>query len=145
MTQLARGITPAKFLFPGGPLFGKKDKSLPTLLAELKQLTVDYAKQETLDPLKGLARYIGAGIAGSLLLGIGFLLWALAMLRALQHETGSTFTGHLSWAPYFITLLACAVVALLAISAIGKEKRKADKHKAEREARQRNAEMGNAK
>ena len=77
------------------------------------QLVVAYAKQETLGPLKDLGRFVAFGIAGSLALALGSVLLLLAALRALQSETGSTFTGHLSWIPYVITAaLATAVMAL---------------------------------
>lgn len=100
-------------------------KSLPTLASELWQLVRGYIKQETVDPLKGLARFVGYGIVGSTLLSLGLFLWVLALLRALQTETGSRFTGNLSWLPYVITLVLCAVVAGLAARAIGSHKRKA--------------------
>lgn len=101
------------------------DKSLPALASELWQLVVTYAKQETLDPLKGLLRFLGYGIVGSMLLSVGLSIWLLAMLRALQTETGTRFTGNLSWLPYVITLLIGGVVAGLAVRAIGANKRKA--------------------
>ena len=101
------------------------DKSLPTLASELWQLVLSYLKQETVDPLKGLLRFVGFGIAGSMLLSLGLLMWAIAGLRALQTETGSHLTGHLSWLPYLITLFGCALVALLAVRAIGRHKRRA--------------------
>jgi hypothetical protein len=79
------------------------------------QLVVDYAKQETLGPLKGLARFVAFGVVGSVALTAGTVLLLLAALRALQTETGSSFTGKLSWLPYVIT--AAAAVAVMALSA----------------------------
>ena len=38
------------------------------------QLTVDYLKQETIQPLKGLGRFLYMGIAGSFFLAGGILL-----------------------------------------------------------------------
>jgi hypothetical protein len=90
------------------------DKSMPTLAGELYDLVRAYAKQETLEPIKGLGRYAAFGVIGSILLGIGVVLLGVGLLRALQTETGDTFDGGWSWAPYVLTLLACAVVALLA-------------------------------
>jgi hypothetical protein len=77
-------------------------------------LVVAYAKQETLGPLKGLSRFVAFGLAGSVALSIGGFLLLLALLRALQTETGSTFGGNLSWLPYLIT--AAAAIAVLALS-----------------------------
>jgi len=70
------------------------------------QLVVDYVKQETLQPLKGLGRFIVFGVAGSVALGIGLVILAVGFLRVLQGETGSTFTGNWSWAPYLICTVA---------------------------------------
>ena len=52
-----------------------------------------------------MGRYIGFGILGSLLLGFGVLFLGLSMLRALQTETGDTFAGDWSWAPYLLTFV----------------------------------------
>jgi predicted cobalt transporter CbtA len=76
------------------------------------QLTVDYVKQETIEPLKGLGRFLYMGIAGSFCLAFGFLLLLLGVLRLLQSETGTTLTGHWSWVPY-------AAVFLLGLAVIG--------------------------
>ena len=97
------------------------DKSIPTLASELLDLVRAYAKQETIEPLKGIGRWLAFGIAGSLLLGTGLLLLAVGGLRALQTETGDTFDGNWSWAPYLIVLAACAVVIALVASRIGKK------------------------
>ena len=76
------------------------------------QLTVDYLKQETVEPLKGLGRFLYMGIAGSFCLAGGILLILIGILRLLQTETGSALTGDWSWVPY-------AVVVLLGIGVIG--------------------------
>ncbi|MGQ0520310.1 MAG: hypothetical protein ACT4PX_04045 [Actinomycetota bacterium] len=101
------------------------DKSLPTMAAELWKLVLSYLKQETVVPIKGLGRFLALGIAGSAVLSLGLVLLALALLRALQTETDTTFAGDRSWAPYGITLVACGVVAALAARAIGSHKRRA--------------------
>jgi hypothetical protein len=88
------------------------------------QLVVDYAKQETVEPLKGLQRWIGAGAGGSLLIATGVSLVLLAALRALQTETGTTFTGNWSWVPYLIVLAGAAAVAGLSFWAIKAKKGK---------------------
>jgi hypothetical protein len=76
------------------------------------QLTVDYLKQETIDPLKGLGRFLSMGIAGSFFLAGGILLILIGVLRLLQTETGTALTGDWSWVPY-------AVVVILGIAVIG--------------------------
>jgi Putative Actinobacterial Holin-X, holin superfamily III len=86
---------------------------------EAVQLVIDYIKQETLTPLKGLGRYILFGVAGSVALAIGLVILAVAFLRFLQGETGTTFSGNWSWVPYLIctvVVVAVAAVAVLAVS-----------------------------
>ena len=78
---------------------------MPEVATELWALTKDYARQETVDPLKGVGRYLGYGVAGALLGGVGVILLMLAGLRALQTETGDAFDGNLSWLPYLIVLV----------------------------------------
>lgn len=80
---------------------------------DVVQLILDYAKQETLGPLKGLVRFLIAGVAGAIALSTGALLLLLGLLRALQTETGSTFRGDWSWAPYLVTAAAATVVMAL--------------------------------
>jgi hypothetical protein len=82
---------------------------LPQLITELRDLVVAYLKQQTLVPLQQLGRYIGFGLAGSLLLGFGVLFLAMSGLRALQEESGDTFTGDWSWVPYIIVIFALMV------------------------------------
>jgi hypothetical protein len=97
-------------------------KSIPEVVNELWELTRTYAKQETIDPLKGLGRFLGFGIPGAIALGAGCILLLLAGLRALQTETGSTFTGNWSWAPYLIVVAGGAVLVTLALLRISKRK-----------------------
>jgi hypothetical protein len=65
------------------------------------KLTVDYLKQEALEPLKGLGRFLALGLAGSLAIAVGILLLLVGILRLLQTETGTALTGDWSWVPYF--------------------------------------------
>lgn len=81
---------------------------------ELVELVVDYAKQETLGPLRGLARFVAFGLAGSVFLAIGLSVMLLGGLRALQTETGTTFSGNLTWLPYLVTAAAAVLVAATA-------------------------------
>ena len=97
-------------------------KSIPEIGTELWELTTAYAKQETIDPLKGLGRFLGFGISGAILLGFGTGLLLLGGLRALQTETGSTFTGNLSWIPYLIAVAVGGALIGLALLRISRRK-----------------------
>jgi hypothetical protein len=92
-------------------------KSTTETLSDLKDLLVDYAKQETITPLKGLGRYLGLGIPGAVLVSLGLVFLALSGLRAMQTET-TVFDGRWSWAPYLIVLVGLAVAIALAVAAI---------------------------
>lgn len=98
-----------------------EEKSVPTVLAELKDLTVTYAKQETVEPIKGLGRYVGFGIGGSVLLGFGLCLLGLAVLRGLQQETGDAFRGNLSFVPYLVATVVLGALAVLSVLQIKKD------------------------
>lgn len=80
-------------------------------IAELKELVVAYAKQETIEPLKGVGRYLRNGTLGALLMGFGIMFLAIGALRALQTETDEHFTGNWSIAPYVIVIVALAIIA----------------------------------
>jgi uncharacterized membrane protein YidH (DUF202 family) len=93
--------------------------SVPVLTRELVDLVVDYAKQETVDPLKRLGKTVVFGVLGALLIGVGVTFLALSGLRALQTETDA-FDGNLSWAPYLIVTVALAVGAVLSWVIVGR-------------------------
>ena len=95
---------------------------IPGHAQDLWQLVVAYVKQETVEPVKGLGRYVAFGLAGSALLGLGLVVLFLGLLRLLQEETGDTFDGHLKFLPYLITLVAAGAVAGGAAKAIGRKK-----------------------
>ncbi len=93
-------------------------------IRELKELVIAYAKQETVDPLKGLGRYVAFGVAGALLLGTGIMFLAIGALRALQGDhRGPHFTGNWSWAPYGIVVVGALAIAGLSWT-VGTKKRK---------------------
>ncbi|MEM9203171.1 MAG: hypothetical protein AAGC53_16050 [Actinomycetota bacterium] len=74
-----------------------------------------YARQETLDPLKGAGQWIGFGLAGSVLMIIGGISLTLALLRFIQEEGPSWTTGQLTWLPYLMTLLAVTIFMIVPV------------------------------
>ena len=84
------------------------------------QLVLEYMKQETLGPLKGLGRFLVFGIAGSIALCAGLATLLIALLRGLQETTGTTFAGNWNWAPYLIVAFTALIVLGLAAWRIGK-------------------------
>ncbi|MDP9074689.1 MAG: hypothetical protein M3N98_11035 [Actinomycetota bacterium] len=102
------------------PAKSDDDASIPTLLKELRDLVIRYAKQQTLDPLRQLGRFVALGLAGGIFISIGVVLLAVGTLRAFQTETGDRLQDNLSWLPYVVALLFCVIVALLMIRKISK-------------------------
>ena len=104
---------------------GPEDVS--TLVRDIGTMLVEYVKQETLEPIKGLARFVAVGLAAMVVTGIGIVLLLLGGLRLLQDEAGSTFDGHWKFAPYLFALIVCAVVAAGAMRATSGPSRKGGK------------------
>ncbi len=98
---------------PSPPSADKRPPPLPQLVTELRDLVLRYFREQTLVPLQQLGRYVGFGILGSLMLGFGVVFLGLSGLRALQDETGDTFTGDWSWVPYLIMFVALLIGAAL--------------------------------
>lgn len=98
----------------------KDDKGVGEVVNDLWQLVRDYAKQETIDPLKSIGRFLAWGVAGSIMLSLGLIFGTLAVLRGLQTETGPHLTGSWSWVPYFVALVVDAIAIGLAVRSIKK-------------------------
>lgn len=93
----------------------RSDKKAPAAhVAELKSLVVGYAKQETVDPLKTLGRYLGFGLLGAVLIAIGCYFLLLSLLRGLQSWDSLGGRGALSLVPYGATILAAGLMIGLA-------------------------------
>ena len=108
------------------------------------QLTVDYLKQEVVEPLRGLGRFLYMGIAGSFFLAFGLLLILLGVLRLLQTETGTALNGDWSWVPYaVVVVLGVGVIAVAALRIqSGPGQRKLPEVIARRESREIEAQEG---
>ena len=91
-----------------------------TSIEGLVYLVRDYAKQETVGPLKGAGRWLGYGVAGALLLGLGLALILLGLLRLVQTEWDRASSGSLSWLAYLVILIVCVGLMVLALSRINK-------------------------
>ena len=98
------------------------DKSIPTQIGELWRLVLAYFRQETVEPVRNLGRFVLFGVAGSLVLAFGLVLLVLAGLRVLQNETGGHLQGNLSWIPYVIMLVVCLALAGAAMAGWSKSR-----------------------
>ncbi len=99
------------------------DPSTGEVVSDLWQLVRDYAKQETIDPLKVIGRFLLWGVIGAVLLSLGLLFGSLALLRGLQGETGTRLTGSLNVVPYAVTFVVMGVVTALSLRAVTKPNR----------------------
>ncbi len=91
---------------------------------EIQQMLVSYAKQETLEPLKHLGRYLGFGLAGSIFVFFGTFFVALGTLRFSQSV--DTFAGGGWWStiPYLITIGVLVLFLLLIFFRLSRAKKK---------------------
>lgn len=88
---------------------------------EVFDVVVAYAKQETIGPLRGAGRWLGFGVTGAVLLGVGSLLVLLGLLRLLQTEWDRSATGSLSWLSYLIVLVVASLVLVVVLTRINRE------------------------
>lgn len=87
-------------------------------LVETARLAWRYVLQETIGPLKGLAKRAGLALAGAFVLAVGLVVVMIGVLRVIQGETGSTFSGSLTFLPYLLAALGALIVLGIA-AAIG--------------------------
>ncbi len=84
---------------------------------ELKTMVSEYAKQQTVDPLKNLGQWAAFGVAGGVLLSIGSFLTALGVLRLLQKMSFLTNDEGIDTAwtflPYMIVFALLLTVAVM--------------------------------
>ncbi|HKN37869.1 MAG TPA: phage holin family protein [Acidimicrobiia bacterium] len=90
---------------------------------ELVDLVIAYAKQETLEPLKGLGKNAALGLGGAVLLGLGGVFCSLGALRAMQSETDFFERHNLSYLPYFLAILILAVLSVIGWVGLGPGKK----------------------
>jgi hypothetical protein len=96
-------------------------------VGDVVDLVKEYARQETLGPLKGAGRWLALGAVGAVLLGLGLVLVLIGVLRLLQTEVAA-FDGAWSWVPYVIVAAVGVILAVLTLSRVrrstlGKEPR----------------------
>ncbi len=92
------------------------DKSLPELGRELIDLTVTYAKQETIEPLKAVGPRVLWGVAGSGVASVGLVFLLVGVLRLLQVE--AALRGLWSFVPYLVAVAVAGAVAVLALKQV---------------------------
>ena len=87
-------------------------------VTDLVESVKTYARQETIEPLKGAARWVAVGTVAALSLGLAIVFLAMAVLRLSQDLGGNALDGSWSFVHYFITLIVLVLVVSLAFSRI---------------------------
>ncbi len=93
-------------------------------IQELRTLVVDYARQETIGPLRSLKRYLSFGLGGTIAIFFGVFFLGLGTLRLAQ--TFDVFSGG-SWGslgPYAITIVVLALILGLIGSTLNRATKK---------------------
>lgn len=85
---------------------------------DLQKMLVTYAKQETVDPLKTLGKYLGFGIGGAICMFLSIFFISLGALRFLQGIEKFGGGGAGSLVPYlgsFATLIVMMAIVLISL------------------------------
>ncbi|HVW35542.1 MAG TPA: hypothetical protein VHL53_23625 [Acidimicrobiia bacterium] len=90
---------------------------------ELVDLVIAYAKQETIEPLKGLGKNAAWGLGGAVCLGIGGVFCSMGALRAMQSETDFFERHNLSYLPYLLTVILLGVLMVIGWAGLGPGKK----------------------
>jgi hypothetical protein len=84
---------------------------------ELIALLRRYLIQETIAPLKAIAKGVAIALGGALLFAIGGVIVLVGALRVFQDETGSVFRHTWAFAPYLFTaFVGAAMIGLAALA-----------------------------
>ena len=93
-----------------------------TSVGNVVQLVKDYARQETVGPIRGAGRWLLWGAIGALLMGFASAFLVLGVLRLFQTEFHRSFRGQwTSIIPYLFAMVVALAVIGLAVSRIGKK------------------------
>jgi len=86
------------------------------------QLVKDYARQETVGPIRNAGRWAAFGGAGAVLFGVATILLMLAVVRLLQTETDAFDGKWMSLIPYVVAVLIAVVIVVIAVTRITSRK-----------------------
>lgn len=93
----------------------------PSPHEDILDLVVSYAKQETIEPLRGAMRWILWGLASMAFICTGLVLLVLGVVRLTQDLLGESFQHSWSFVSYFVGVLACGAVVAFALTSIKKD------------------------
>ncbi len=93
----------------------------PSSNDDVFDLVVSYAKQETIEPLRGALRWILWGLASMAFICTGRVFIVLGVVRVTQDVLGDSFQHSWSFVSYFVGVLACGIVVAFALMSIKKD------------------------
>jgi hypothetical protein len=99
------------------PLF-RRSASTTDQVSDVVESVKAYARQETIEPLKGAGRWLAMGTLAALSLGLSMVLGALGVLRLSQDLGGTTLDGSWSFVHYLITMIVTGIFVAVAFSRI---------------------------
>jgi hypothetical protein len=98
--------------------FPRRKSSTTDQVTDVVDSVKAYARQETIGPLKGAARWLAMGSLAALSLGLAMVFGAMAVLRFSQDMGGTALDGSWSFLHYFITLIVMSLLVWLTFSRI---------------------------
>ena len=101
------------------PLF-RRSLSTTDQVTDVVESVKAYARQETIEPLKGAGRWLAAGTAAAVCLGLAMVFGALAVLRLSQDLGGTTLDGSWSFLHYLITFVITGILVGITFSRISR-------------------------
>jgi len=95
------------------------DVEVPSI-GELVELVAAYARQQTLEPIRGAGRWLAYGLVAVVSLVMGVVMISLGTLRLLQTEV---FVDATTWSfvPYMIVVALCTAVTAYVVSRINRD------------------------
>jgi hypothetical protein len=87
-------------------------------VSDLVESVKTYARQETLGPLRGAARWVAVGTLAATSLGLAMVFLAMGVLRLSQDLGGTTLDGSWSFLHYFFTLIIISLLVWVSFSRI---------------------------
>ena len=89
-------------------------------IADVVEVVKAYARQETVEPIRGAARWVAVGTVAAVSLGLAMVYLAMAVLRLSQDLGGSTLGGAWSFVHYLVSLVVTTLLVGVSMSRIKK-------------------------
>ena len=102
------------------PTFRSRRMSPSDQVVDLFDTVKEYARQETLVPLKGAARWVAVGSLAAISLGLALVFLAVGTLRLSQDLGGTSLDGSWSFVHYLIAFSVMCLFVWFTFSRISR-------------------------